>query len=135
MALELSGLHKAIDSLEEALRLADEVPENIDFDIVRDSVIQRFEYTYELSWKLLQRWIKLNVSPADADPRTKKDLFRLAAKKQMIAAPEPWFEFAEARNAVAHTYNESKADYVFTIAKQFLPVAKALFEQLEQHND
>ncbi len=35
----------------------------------------------ELGWKLLQRWIKLNVGPEEAEPRTKKDLFRLAAKK------------------------------------------------------
>ena len=112
MALELSGLKQAIASLAQAIHLAKNMPDNIEFDIVRDSVIQRFEYTYELSWKLLQRWIKVNVSPEESDPRTKKDLFRLAAKKKMIADPTAWFGFAEARNTVAHTYNEDKADFV-----------------------
>jgi nucleotidyltransferase substrate binding protein (TIGR01987 family) len=135
MVLDLSGLQRALGSLDEAVLYFANIPEGINPDIVRDSVIQRFEYTYELSWKFLQRWIKINTSPEDADPRTKKDLFRLAAKKHMIADPSERFEFAEARNSVAHTYNESSAQYVYEVALKFLPVAKKLYEKLEQHND
>src|SRR3990167_6834100 len=121
MALALAGLEKAIASLDAAVNYSLHLPPGIDADIVRDSVIQRFEYTYELSWKLLQRWIKLNISPEEAEPRTKKDLFRLAAKKSLIHAPEQWFEFSEARNEVSHTYNEKRAQYVYDIALKFLP--------------
>ena len=135
MALDLSSLAKAMTSLHEAIHYSLNLPEGISADIVRDSVIQRFEYTYELSWKLLQRWIRMNISPEDAEPRTKKDLFRLAAKKGIISNPERWFEFSEARNNVAHTYNEKDANYVYDVALRFLPDVKALFHQLEQHND
>ncbi len=135
MALELSGLEKAIASLGEAINYSQNLPEGINAEIVRDSVIQRFEYTYELSWKLLQRWIKVNVSPEDASPRTKKDLFRLAAKKQVITNPEAWFEFAEARNNIAHTYNEKNANYVYEVAVKFLVDAKKLYQTLKQNND
>lgn len=135
MTLDLSALEKAITSLEEAVSFSQKLPSQVSFDIVRDSVIQRFEYTYELSWKLLQRWIKLNIGPEDAEPRTKKDLFRLAAKKQMIKNPEDWFLFTEARNEVAHTYNEKKAAHVYDVALKFLPAAKSIYLELEQHND
>lgn len=135
MALMLSELKKAVFSLDEAICYSRELPQGINPDIVRDSVIQRFEYTYELSWKLLQRWVKLNVSPEEAEPRTKKDLFRLAAKKGLVEAPELWFEFAEARNSVAHTYNEGRAQHVYEVAIRFLPAAKFLYDQLEISND
>jgi len=135
MTLDLSALEKAIASLEEAISVSQKLPSQVSFGIVRDSVIQRFEYTYELGWKLLQRWIKLNISPEDAEPRTKKDLFRLAAKKQMIENPEAWFLFAEARNEVAHTYNEKNAQHVYDVALNFLPAVKTLYSELEQHND
>ena len=134
MVLDLTVLSKAIASLDVAVSYSKNIPDGIDVDIVRDSVIQRFEYTYELSWKLLQRWLKINVSPEDAEPRTKKDLFRLGAKMQMISDVEDWFEFAEGRNSVAHTYNEKKAEYVYAIALKFLPAAKALYQELESHN-
>lgn len=134
MALELSGLKKALVSLAEAVDYSKNLPKGINADIVRDSVIQRFEYTYELSWKLLQRWIKINVSPEEAEPRTKKDLFRLAAKKQMLVDPGEWFEFAEARNSTAHTYNQKNAQYVYDIALRFLPAAHLLYDQLEKNN-
>ena len=135
MTLDLSGLKKAINSLNEAVEYSLNLPQGIDANIVRDSVIQRFEYTYELSWKLLQRWVKLNVSPEDSEPRTKKDLFRVAAKKQMINDSKQWFEFAEARNQVAHTYNQKNAEYVYNVALKFLPEVKFLYDELGQHND
>ncbi len=135
MPLDLSVLKKAVISLEEAIIYSKNLPLGISADIVRDSVIQRFEYTYELSWKMLQRWTKVNISPEDSEPRTKKDLFRLAAKKQMIVHPENWFEFSEARNHSAHTYNEKSANYVYKVALEFLPACKLLLKELESHND
>lgn len=119
MALDLSGLEKAVKSFEEAVDYSNNLPENIAADIVRDSVIQRFEYTYELGWKLLQRWIKLNIGPEEAEPRTKKDLFRLAAKKNLIDDPSPWFEFSEARNQVARTYNEKMQNMFMMLPSNF----------------
>lgn len=133
--LVLTGLKKAIASLDEAIVYSKNIPQEIKIDIVRDSVIQRFEYTYELSWKMLQRWIKTNIAPEAAEPRTKKDLFRLAAKKHMLRDPQAWFEFAEARNQTVHTYNEENAQYVYNVALRFLPAAKYLYEQLEKTND
>ena len=135
MPLDLSSLKLAIQSLDEVVIYSSNLPQGISHDVVRDSVIKRFEYTYELSWKMLQRWIKINISPEDSEPRTKKDLFRLAAKKRLIADPEAWFEFAEARNNAAHTYNERNAEYVYKVALTFLPETQALFKALEANND
>ena len=93
MALDLSGMEKAIAALRRSIDAAQSEAPGLDKDIreaVRAGVIQNFEVAYELSWKFVQRWIRENRTPEDADhPRTRKDLFRLAARYGLIAAPGP----------------------------------------------
>jgi len=135
MPLELTNLEKAIDSLEEVVFLSKNLPEGVPADVIRDSVIQRFEYTFELSLKLMQRWIKLNISPEDARPITRKDLFRLAARKGLISNPGAWFDYNDASNQVAHTYSEQFAGEVYEAALRFFEDVKCFYQELEKHND
>lgn len=79
--------------------------------------------------------MRLNKSPEDAEPRTRKELFRLAAKAGLIQNPGQWFLFTEARNLTFHTYNEAKADQVYASALAFLPESQFLCQQLEARND
>lgn len=128
MALTLTPFEKALQSLKKVL----ELPKD---DVVRDSAIKRFEYTYELSWKMIQRWINENVSPDKADPLTKKDLFRLAAQNKLIKDPESWFAYHDARNETSHVYNEIKAEKVYEAAVRFAKDATFLLEELKRSND
>lgn len=103
---------------------------------IRAGVIQHFEFTYELCWKFIQRWIRMNKTPEDADcARTRKELFRMAARYGLIADPTPWFAYGEARNITSHTYNEETAEAVYEAALQFVADAKYLLAQLEKFND
>jgi len=140
MALDLSSLKQALTSLETARSVVDSAQKNDAFstdmiETMKAGVIQNFEFTYELCWKFMQRWIRVNKTPEAADPRTRKDLFRLAARYGLIEDPLKWFEYGEARNITAHTYNRAKADIVFDAALRFLDDARYLFNQLEEHND
>ena len=63
--LDISSLQKAIGSLEAALVRHDQTPTD---DLVRDGCIQRFEFVYELSHKLLKRFRKAtSPNPAEID--------------------------------------------------------------------
>lgn len=105
-------------------------------EVIRAGVIQNFEFTYELCWKFMQRWLKDNQNREEAGlPRTRKELFRMAARYELIKDPLPWFEYGDARNLTAHTYNEDKAEIVFKQAVQFVDDARYLLEQLERLND
>jgi nucleotidyltransferase substrate binding protein (TIGR01987 family) len=119
--LTLTPLTKAIASLEDALSQ----PFN---PYTRDASIQRFEYTFELAWKLLQRYLKTYTT---ADVLSVKDLFREAARLELIDAAEPWFEFLAARNLTSHTSNENTANETYSVAVTFLPAVKELLNSLE----
>ena len=131
--LDYSQLQKAIKSLQEGIHIYDLHKHDAALkDLLRDSVIQRFEYTFEMSWKMLQRWIRLYISPADADPLTKKDLFRLASRQGLIDDPQTWFLFIEARNISVHTYNEDNAKKAFDAALTFATTAPSLLQHMQE---
>lgn len=134
--LDLSSLEAALDSLDSAISIsvrtqADEAMRRV----LRAGVIQNFEFTYELSWKMIRRWIRANVSPEDADPRTRKDLFRLAARERLVDDPMPWFDYANARNITSHVYDDAKAKEVYETTLRFADDARRLLDALKQSND
>jgi len=138
--LDLSSLKSAVVSMEKTISVVHDKAfmNNLNEDqrnAIRSGVIQNFEFTYELSWKFVQRWIRLNKTPEDADTRTRKDLFRMAAHYRLISDPIPWFEYGEARNITSHTYDEVKAKSVYDVAVRFIDDAKYLLKQLEISND
>ncbi len=88
MALDLSSLHKAIGSLERAVRVAEKfIDGGVDTDqeeVIRAGVIQNFEFTYELCWKFMKRWLEKNASGQAVDGLTMKELFRMAAERSKM---------------------------------------------------
>ena len=141
MRLDLGSIAKAIDSLDDAVKVA----KDTDFmselskeqaDTIRAGVIQNFEFTYELCWKFMQRWLRENRFLEEASlPRTRKDLFRMAARHGLIEHPERWFDYGDARNITAHVYDANKAKIVYEAAIKFIVDAKELFRRLEAVND
>lgn len=78
--------------------------------IVREGVIQRFEYTFDLAWKTLKdylvyRKVTLNRSgPAD--------VIRAAFATGYITDGEIWMEALDARNEMSHVYRRQAFDRV-----------------------
>ena len=127
--MNLESLEKAILQLESGIAQSRENPEN---ELLRDGVIQRFEYTMDLSWKMIQRYLKHVAQVEESGIRTKKDLFREAARLGLLSKVEDWFGYYEARNETSHTYDEDIAQAVFFEATRFLPAAKDLLASLKK---
>ncbi|MHB8370665.1 MAG: nucleotidyltransferase substrate binding protein [Leptospirales bacterium] len=126
--LNLEPLEKAIDQLKSGIRQSSDNPHS---EIIRDGVIQRFEYTMDLSWKLLQRYLKHIAQIDESAIRTKNDLFREAARLRIVSSAEAWIGHYEARNETSHTYDSETAQRVFERAKLFLLDAISLLETLK----
>ena len=140
MKLDLSSLHKAVESLEKALRVADDGVfmsqlNDEQKQTVRAGVIQNFEFTYELCWKFMQRWLQVNLGSAYVAGVSRRQLFRLSAEHRLIGDVDRWMVYHDARNETAHTYDENTAEDVFETAQKFLADARGLLEALEARND
>jgi len=132
-SLDLTPLQKALDSLLFAIeRTEREQPD----DMLRDSVIQRFEYTYELCWKMLKRRLEMDVpSPESVDAMSFRDMIREGAERGMIGDPVAWFDYRQKRNLTTHTYDEAVAKDVYQAALAFASDAQKLLAALRQRND
>ena len=139
MALDLSSLKKAVNSLGKAIKVADtQISGIVNTDheeVIRAGVIQNFEFTYELCWKFMKRWLENNVSGESVDGVTRKELFRLAAESRLIDDVEAWVKYHEARNETTHTYDGEIAETVYKTATSFIKNAKIVLERLEAKND
>lgn len=133
-ALDYSSLQKAVARLNESLKVMEEFGTEKASALSRtliSGVVQHFEFTYELSWKFIKRWLGENLGKSQVDGVSRRELFRLAAEYQLIDSIEDWMTFHRARNETSHTYNENTADEVYQVAEIFLPEAAKLLAALK----
>jgi nucleotidyltransferase substrate binding protein (TIGR01987 family) len=140
MLLELDSLRKAVSSLAGIVSLTGDAERMARFDDVarnglKAGAVQNFEFTYELCWKFMKRWLEHNLGAAYVDGAPRRELFRLAAEHRLIDDPQKWMDYHRARNLTSHTYNEETAEDVFAVASGFAAAAKDLLSRLESRND
>ncbi|NJD04767.1 MAG: nucleotidyltransferase [Ruminiclostridium sp.] len=70
-----------------------------------DALIKRFEFTYELSWKLL----KLLLEYKGVEARSPRDCFKEAFAIGLINNGPSWIDMLNDRNLTTHTYKEADA--------------------------
>ncbi len=116
----LKSFRDAVKRLEEALSL----PPN---PVVRDSGIKRFELCFELSWKVVQSFLR----DRGLDCRSPRDCLREAFSYGLLAQEEVWVQMLQDRNLSVHTYNEELADQLYARLLRYLPPFRQLLGELE----
>lgn len=97
-------------------------------DIIRDSLIQRFEFTYELAWKSMFFWMK---DQGEQVPEMQKPIIQAAFRCALISDPALWEDIKDERDETSHTYNEDKAVLVSAFVREkALPAFDALREKI-----
>jgi nucleotidyltransferase substrate binding protein (TIGR01987 family) len=140
MTLQLDPLRKSLTALVEILAVSGNDERmgqlsDIERVAIRAGVVQHFEITYELCWKLMARWLNANVSPGVADGVTRRHLFRLAAENRLITDVEGWMRHHKGRNETSHIYDYEKAEVVYRATIGFTHDARSLLRVLETRND
>lgn len=120
--INITPLVKAQKTLAKGLVEAHETKSRL----TRDGVIQRFEYSFELAWKTLKRILKYKGIEANS-PR---DVFREAARVNLIDDPMMWFQFLDNRNNLTCVYNENIADNIYGTIPMFDTELQKLIEQI-----
>lgn len=102
------------------------------FCIVRDSVIQRFEYCYELFWHYLVLYMESKYSNL-LEFKMPAYVFRKACEAELLTSEESEraLEMAKMRNKTSHIYKEEIADYVSKAAEQHLGLMQQLAKRLK----
>lgn len=138
MKLELTSLENATASLERSIQAATKFQATLPPELretVRSGIIQNFEVAYELSWKMMKRWLETNISAESVDGVTRRELFRLAAESRLLEDVDLWMSFHAARNITSHTYDNNTAEEVSERAEQFVAAAQSLLASLRARND
>lgn len=121
LVAQIEDLKEAHARLKDAL----EQPKN---EFLRDSVIQRFEFTFELSWKVMKTANEM-LGKECASPR---QCIRVSAQTAIIDNPEMWMTYLNQRNYASHIYSEPTAEHIYTTAKTFVTDVSVLIDRIEQ---
>ncbi len=100
---------------------------------VRDGLIQRFEFTYEISHKMLKRYLEMaSPSPEQFDAMSFQDLIRSANEQGLLLGDWPqWRTYRDMRAKTSHTYDEEVARAVVQGIPAFLAEAEYLLKGLQ----
>lgn len=110
------------DSFTRAIMRFDEALKAPETDLTRDAAIQRFEFCFELAWKVIQEQARAE----GLDCQSPKGCFKLAYKNGWIVDETGWLAMLEDRNRTAHTYDETLAKDVYRRLPAHLPLLQAL---------
>ena len=132
MKLNLESLQKALSTLERAIEASKSDPTN---EYIRDAVILRFLYSWELSWKMIKRRLVEDMpTPSDADELNYPNLIREGAERGIVSDVELWMEYRKKCNTVSDGYDQNKARETYEAALEFYIDSADLLNELEKRN-
>lgn len=137
----LSNYNKALNKLENAVKFI-----NISFldenekkimdlglvldEMIKEGLIQRFEYTHELAWNLMKDYAEYQGNNNVGGSR---DATREALQLKIIEDGEIWMDMIQSRNKTTHTYNEATANEIYhKILEEYFPLFIKFKETMEE---
>ena len=116
MALKkiISDYERALNRLEAAFNKATEFRNRELYEFFRDSTIQRFEFSVELMWKLIKRFLEENEGISCRSP---KSCIREFFSAGYLSQDETLtlLKMVDDRNRTSHTYHEEIAEEIFEL--------------------
>lgn len=96
----------ALQQFERALHRLKDVLAQPENEYIRDAVIQRFEFTFEMAWKTMYRWLRARGVDVTEDAFS---VIPEAFRRRLLADERQWGAMRKYRNLTSHTYNEPVA--------------------------
>jgi nucleotidyltransferase substrate binding protein (TIGR01987 family) len=122
-------LKNALESLSNALdRFAEAIAHPDPDDVVMDGTIQRFEFTFELFWKTLRRFLQQE----GIDTASPKNTLRHAYRRGLLDREQLWLDMLKDRNLSSHVYNAERARQIYRRLPSHYKELRDCFKQLER---
>jgi nucleotidyltransferase substrate binding protein (TIGR01987 family) len=110
-----SNFEKAVLKLSEVIE-----KKEILSDLEKEGLIQRFEFTHELSWQVMKDFL---IYDGIQNIIGSRSAVREAFNKGIISNGEIWMEMIESRNRTSHTYLDSILESEYNkIIKKYYPL-------------
>ena len=99
-------------------------------ELEQEGIVQRFEYTFELSWKVMQDFLIYKGYEFMTGPN---GTMKMAFEDGLISDHDGWRQMAKSRNTLSHVYDEGEAEIIVRlIFSKYVHLLKALDEKLAQ---
>jgi nucleotidyltransferase substrate binding protein (TIGR01987 family) len=131
MDLDISPLERGIVRLEEAIAV---YQDDVSQTLIRDGLVQRFEFAYEIAHRLLRRYLMANVGPPEIiSGMNFADIIRVANENNLLLGNWPrWKTYRDMRSRTGHSYDEAVALDVVAGIPAFLDEVRYLRDRLRE---
>jgi len=129
--LDITILENSLNTLKECYKDFVEQKDEKIKNYIKDSCVKRFEYTYETSKKIMNKYLKKEYDKTDSD-LTINNIFREMYGLGLIKTFENWADYREKRNITSHEYNENKTYIIIDIIPQFIEEVEFLADALNR---
>lgn len=127
----LSNYQKALAKLEEAVNALANNPimEVYIRDLMQEGLIQRFEFTQELAWKVMKDYAEYQ---GYTDIKGSRDAMRKALQMNLIS-DDAWLRTIVDRNVTSHTYDEEEvAEIVDNVMTKYFLIFKEFEKKMSE---
>jgi len=98
-----------IDEKEFEIQSDEDIKEVLE-EIIKEGLIQRFEYTYEMAWNVMKDYA---LYQGNSELAGSRDAIRYAFSTNLIKNGEMWMDMMKSRIKTSHTYNEETANEIY----------------------
>lgn len=112
----LYNFSKALDKLSQVIDKQNQFTEDGYQDIYLDLLIKRFEFTFEMSWKAIKRYLEFMGLESCYNPRS---CFKEAYQQKLLTNEQIWLDMIEMRNLTSHVYDESQVSSLLNKQRDF----------------
>ena len=124
-------MEEGLKLFEQSLERLEEILEKEKTIAYRDAAIKRFEFTVELAWKTIQKFLRNQGIMC----RSPKECLREAFKFKLIEDDPLWLKMLDDRNLTSHTYNEELAEEIHKRLPIYLNLLYGLKDSLRQEKN
>ena len=102
----------------------------IQIDLIKQGLIQSFEFTHELAWNVIKDYVHYQ---GNQSVRGSRDATREGFSMGLIEDGDVWMEMIRSRNQTSHTYDEETADEIFNkIINYYFDAFVSFKEKMEE---